>query len=450
MYFSRFNILSKLKDSGNYFIVNLLNGNADLLTAEEAADMMNGAASNRDELIEKGYLIEREKEDHEYRMKYLDFIDRRDSSEIQIFFVPTYACNFSCSYCYQNEYEVHGEDLTTDVIDAFYRFIDTEFSERPMYVTVFGGEPLLPGTSLKESIGRLIDEANRRNIDIALVTNGYYLDEYVDVLKRGSIREIQVTLDGTEAVHNGRRPLKGGGDTFGRVVGGIDRALEEGFTVNLRAVLDADNMDDLPRLARFAADRGWTCNPRFKTQLGRNYELHNCQKNPGGLYSRAAFYERLYDLLQAHPEIGEFHRPSFSLSRFLFDTGELPEPLFDACPACKTEWAFDYTGRIYPCTATVGKADELLGTFYPVKRRNEDRIRAWQERDVLSIPGCSDCDVQLSCGGGCGSVAKNRSGNILSPDCRPERELMEMGLSLYFEKGVFNVRENNVHKCCSV
>ena len=114
-------------------------------------------------------------------------------------------------------------------------------------------------------------------------------------------------------------------------------------------------------------------------------------------------------MAREHPELLEFHRPAFSLARFLWENGELPDPLFDACPGCKSEWAFDYTGRIYSCTAMVGKNGEELGTFYPEVTRNAARIDEWQARDVTTIPGCRDCAQQLACGGGCGAVAKNRT-----------------------------------------
>ena len=450
MYFSRFNVFSKIRNSDNYFIVNLLSGNADILEAGEAQKVLDGNIPNRQEFVDKGYLMEKDQEEHAYRMKYLDFLDKRDSGEIQLFFIPTYACNFSCSYCYQIEYDVEHEKLSPDVIDAFYRYVDTEFAGRDKYITVFGGEPLLPDHHSKESMGELIQGANSRGLDVAIVTNGYHLGEYLPILEKGSVREIQVTLDGVEDMHNSRRPLRNGKGTFGNIVHGVDLALEAGYTVNLRVVLDAENIDALTALARFASKKGWTDTSGFKTQLGRNYELHTCQYDGAKLFSRVAFYEKIYHLLQAHPDVGEFHRPAFSLSRFLFENGELPEPLFDSCPACKTEWAFDYTGRIYSCTATVGKRDECLGTFYPKVTKKEHIIQTWQERDVTSIPECTNCALQLSCGGGCGAVAKNKSGSILAPDCRPEKELMEMGISLYFEKGLFDGRENQVHQCCSI
>ncbi|MCG8571480.1 MAG: SPASM domain-containing protein, partial [Spirochaetes bacterium] len=126
----------------------------------------------------------------------------------------------------------------------------------------------------------------------------------------------------------------------------------------------------------------------------------------------------------------------FSISRYLFDNGEMPDPLFNSCPGCKTEWAFDYSGNIYSCTATVGKLGEELGTFYPDITRKDDIIDQWEERDVTSIPECKECSVQLACGGGCAAVAKNKTGNIISPDCRPITELLELGIAHYFKEEI--------------
>jgi len=58
------------------------------------------------ELTEKGYLIEESEESRLYRNRYLDFIDSRDKDEIQIFFVTNYSCNFACTYCYQDQYNI--------------------------------------------------------------------------------------------------------------------------------------------------------------------------------------------------------------------------------------------------------------------------------------------------------------------------------------------------------
>jgi uncharacterized protein len=440
--YSRFNIFSKIKNSDNYYIVNQLSGNADILSpgdAESLKRIRSNGSFDEDafstELIEKGYLSDEGADDKLYRSKYLDFIDSRDTDEIQLFFVTNYSCNFACTYCYQDQYTNPGKQLNNEVIDSFFTYIKKEFAGRSKYITVFGGEPLLNSPGQKESIGYLLKRAAEENLEISFVTNGYTLESYIEVFKNKRIREIQVTLDGTETVHDARRFLKGGNGTFIKIVKGIDACIENKITVNLRMVIDKENIESLPDFARFAIDKGWTKSPYFKTQIGRNYELHHCQSAPDKLFNRVSLFETIYELTRKHPHITEFYKPAYSITKFLFENGNLPDALFDSCPACKTEWAFDYTGQIYSCTATVGKADESLGSFYPEISVNRVKIAEWESRDIVSIPECKTCNLQLACGGGCGSVAKNRTGSVCSSDCRPITELLELGFSSYFENG---------------
>jgi uncharacterized protein len=428
---SRHNILSRLRDSEQWFVVNLLSGEADLLDAAEAEALRNADVAGHPEFLQKGYVVEPEEEQARFRQAYADFVDARATDEVQLFYVPGYACNFSCTYCYQDRYDNPPLADAAAVLEAFFRYVDTSFPGRRKYVTVFGGEPLLQAPASRDAMERLVAGTRERGLDLAVVTNGYHLAEYVPLLRQAKVREVQVTLDGVQAIHDQRRYLSGGQGTFAKVVAGIDACLAADLPVNLRVVLDRENLGALPALASFAAERGWTTHPRFKTQLGRNYELHHCQSERQRVYSRLELYQDLYALVREHPQVLQFHRPAYSVARFLADEGQLPEPLFDSCPGCKTEWAFDYTGRIYPCTATVGKAGEEVGTFYPEVALQAERVERWQDRDVLAIDKCKGCAVQLACGGGCAAVASNATGDLHGPDCRPVRELLELGLSLY-------------------
>jgi uncharacterized protein len=440
--YSKYNIFSKIRDSENYFIVNLLTGNADILNFEDAEKLSAVKNGNilsvdafSDELFAKGYLTEKEDENRLYRKRYLDFLDSRSKDEIQLFFVTNYSCNFACTYCYQDQYSNPKMELNNEVIDSFFNYIKNEFAGRDKYITVFGGEPLLNSPKQKASIEYLLKKAADEKLEISFVTNGYSLENYMDIFINKKIREIQVTLDGTEFVHDSRRFLKSGEGSFSQIVRGIDACLQNNIEVNLRMVIDKENIENLPDLAQFAINKGWTKSPYFKTQIGRNYELHHCQSAPGKLFSRVSLFETIFNLTKQYPHILEFYKPAYSITKFLSENGSLPDALFDSCPACKTEWAFDYTGQIYSCTATVGKSEESLGTFYPTVTTDKERIEQWESRDVTSIPECKECNMQLACGGGCGSVAKNNSGKVCSPDCRPITELLELGFSEYFEKG---------------
>ena len=224
MRFSRYNIFSKIRDSGNYFILNLLTGNADILSISDAEKLEAIRAGGipedtefESELQEKGYLADEAEEKSLFINRYLDFLDSRDKDEIQIFFVTNYSCNFACTYCYQDQYNNPSPEPGTEVTDAFFNYIKKEFAGRKKYITIFGGEPLLGNRKQKELISQILDKAKEARLEVSIVTNGYFLEEYAEMFSKADIREIQVTLDGTETIHNSRRFLKGGDGTFEKI-----------------------------------------------------------------------------------------------------------------------------------------------------------------------------------------------------------------------------------------
>ncbi len=210
MEYSKHNIFSKIAGSDDYFLVNPLSMQADILDPLEAQAYIENNTNRKEEYIQKGYLVNPGEEDRVFRKQYLKFIDERESDEVQLFFTPWYSCNFNCSYCFQDEYTNPHEHVSDKVIDAFYRYVDEKFANRKKYITLFGGEPFLISAAKKESIKKMIEGANQRKLDIAVVTNGYHILDYMDLIKTARIREIQVTVDGTRAVHDSRRMLKGG------------------------------------------------------------------------------------------------------------------------------------------------------------------------------------------------------------------------------------------------
>ncbi len=432
MQYSKHNIFSKIRGRDEWFLVNLLSGQADLLEKDVADVVATGSPPPEAfaaRFAEKGYWVEPAEEQRRYDTAYERFTAAAAREEIQLFYLLSYACNFTCDYCYQSGYDPERATDREAATDAFFAFVDKHFRGRRKYVTLFGGEPLLPGNH--EHVATIIKKLNARALGLAIVTNGYTLLDYLPLLKTAAIREVQVTLDGPPAMHDKRRPLGGGLPTFARIADGIDALLVAGIPVNLRTVLDRDNIAGLPELARIAKARGWVGHAKFKTQFGRNYELHYCQGNSGQLFDRLSMWEAVVETAKTHPEVLEYHRPALSISKYLFENGALPSGLFDSCPATKSEWAFDYTGRIYSCTATVGKEGEELGRFWPTETPLSDAAAEWSRRDVTTIPQCKTCALQLACGGGCGAVAKNATTRILSPDCRKPRELMELGFDLY-------------------
>ena len=179
---SAHNIVVPIADSEDYFIVNPLHKSADIISAEEL-QLLNNATDPQGEFAQRGYLVDATAEKRAFKMAYLDFTEQREEDEVQLFFVPNYSCNFACSYCYQEGYNPVQKVLNNDVVDAFFNYINAEFAGRRKYITVFGGEPLLPGDNQRNMLTHLISRANASKLDLAFVTNGYTLASYVDLLK---------------------------------------------------------------------------------------------------------------------------------------------------------------------------------------------------------------------------------------------------------------------------
>ena len=217
MELSKYTIFSKLKDSKNWFILNLLTGEADILDESTGTSIQRGEFPDPEPYRQKGYIMDPHEETKLFKTRYLDFKEQQEKSETQIFYVPTYQCNFACTYCYQESYENPPREQQLAVMDSFFSYLDNNFAGKPFYVTLFGGEPLLPDKLTQEYISYFLDEADKRSISLAIVTNGYSLDSYLDRLKKSNIREIQITLDGVGELHDIRRPLKGGQATLKRL-----------------------------------------------------------------------------------------------------------------------------------------------------------------------------------------------------------------------------------------
>ncbi len=441
------NIIVKIQNlnTSEYAILNPISGSFDLMDQSEynlLQKMMEGEVPDKDfssYILERGYAFKNQEDQNTAINKaYREFKDEVAESQVQLMLVPTYGCNLACTYCFQHGIEGRPTLITKEIVDTFFDYARKNFSQgtHKPFITLFGGEPLVNSPAQRSIIQYIVDKCADEDYKLSAVTNGYDFIEYIDILKKVKIKEIQFTLDGSKDIHDNRRATANKKGTFDRIVAGIEAAVNNKMPVNLRSVVDTENVKDIVNLAEFLDKKGWLDLPPefFKTQIGRNYELFDCYAKPQHLMTQVELWGEFASLSKVYPVLAKFHRPDFKGIRHLVDTGEMYMASFDTCPACKTEWVFDLYGNIYGCTASCGREEYLLGTFWPEVNLNAAAINTWQKRDVKSIPKCRDCKYDVICGGGCGVVAANQnSGNILSPDCRPIQELMEIGINHYID-----------------
>jgi len=446
MRLSRSTLIAPIPGRGQALLVQPLTGQVAIVGEAEARALEGLAAGGalpaalpEETLREARFVVDSDDDDRALLAEaWADFAAEAEQTPTQLVVVPTFGCNLSCTYCYQEVFDPAARGLVSPaVIEAFFAYVDrTHADESPRpYLTLFGGEPLVDTPAHHDRLGRYLDGALARGMKVATVTNGYDLEAFVPALSRGGVKEVQVTLDGPAAIHDARRPHGSGRGTFDRIVRGVDALVGAKVPVNLRVVADRDNLPSLPALARLADERGWLDLPesRFKTQVGRNYELFGCasRQQRGALFDRVELWTEFARLAEAEPVLRKLHRPRLHGARHLAETGEFPVPSFDACPAAKKEWAFAPDGGLYGCTATVGNPRYRLGSFHPEIVRDEAAIAPWQARSTATIAACRDCSAAAVCGGGCAALADAHGHGVTGPDCRPVKELLGLGARYY-------------------
>lgn len=153
----------------------------------------------------------------------------------------THACNLRCAHCYQEEYQSHmpREELFR-ALDQFGELLAGQDVQGQINLT--GGEPLL-----HPDFFPLAEEIRRRGYRLGVLTNGTLIDGDTAARLAGlSPVFVQVSLDGTEAVHDGIR----GAGSFARAVGGIDALKRRGVKVLVSFTAQRDNAGELAALAR--------------------------------------------------------------------------------------------------------------------------------------------------------------------------------------------------------
>ena len=171
-------------------------------------------------------------------------LDRLDRSLRDLRISVTDRCNFRCTYCMPEEkYHRNFQFLKTDERLDFAEIVRlaglfTAAGVRKLRIT--GGEPLL-----RPALGDLIGDlrALPHIEEIALTTNGILLGQHAAGLKAAGLDRVTVSLDSLD--DEVFQAMSGGRGGLGRVLDGIDAALEADLTpLKINAVVQRGVNDD--------------------------------------------------------------------------------------------------------------------------------------------------------------------------------------------------------------
>ncbi len=163
----------------------------------------------------------------------------------------TERCNFRCQYCMPEKpfSWVPKENLLT--FEELFIFVKVGIDEGIRKIRITGGEPLLR-QDLDKFIKMISDY--RSDLDLALTTNGFLLEECAKSLRDAGLKRINVSLD---TLKDDVAYKIAGKDVLKKVKKGIEKALEVGLGVKVNNVpLKGINDGEIVEVLEYCKDRG--------------------------------------------------------------------------------------------------------------------------------------------------------------------------------------------------
>lgn len=162
----------------------------------------------------------------------------------------TQKCNFRCLYCMPKipfDY-VPKENLLS--FEELFLFVKAAIDEGIFKIRISGGEPLLRRDL--STFVRMIHNY-KKDIDLAITSNGFLLKDYAKDLKEAGLKRINISLDTLDAK---KAKILAQKDVLDSVLAGIKEALKCGLKVKFNTVVLKDfNDNELIKLLEFAKSK---------------------------------------------------------------------------------------------------------------------------------------------------------------------------------------------------
>ena len=175
---------------------------------------------------------------------------------LNITLVTTMKCNFNCPYCFETH---DGVKMSLEIQDKVFELIKHALmasGSKNLYITWYGGEPLLAIDVIENLSKKIIDYTKEKNINYnsGIITNGYLLNqEKINILENNNVSNIQITLDGLEENHNKTRCLIDGTSTFNKIIDNLYNIKFKG-RINIRNNIHENNFQDSKKLQEIILD----------------------------------------------------------------------------------------------------------------------------------------------------------------------------------------------------
>ncbi|NSL52537.1 radical SAM/SPASM domain-containing protein [Calidifontibacillus erzurumensis] len=433
---SRFNAMSQA-DNGELILYNSYTGAIATFTPEEKPIILSalkreGVSGELSDtllpLVDSGFLVP-DDVDEDARARFLhQSLHRTDTMHLIV--MPTEACNFRCTYCYQT---FPRGNMNPEVQEGLKQFIAQKANSlQHLSISWFGGEPMLAFDIIGELSESILETTAKHNINYSaeMTTNGYFLTlEKFRALLNWHVRRFMITIDGMKEFHDARRFLTGGGGTFDTIIGNlkaikaeIDK--DEDFEIYIRINFDEDNLDNVKPFIDYLADL-FGNDRRFQTfcrPVGRWGGEHD-----GDL--------PICDHRVAETKIWEF--TEYGMDKGLPMSSIVESaimPTGSVCYAAKPHsFVIGANGQLYKCTCSLNEDFNHVGRLLPDGSMDidYDKVAFWVTGGEDKDANCQACFFRPACQGNHCPLYRVRTGKR---PCTFEKKKIKQVLRLIWKQ----------------
>lgn len=414
----------KLDKDNKYMLIHGYTGAIDLVNEEiatkliqhEIIDNKTFPLAIQQKLEKRGYVtVKSKEEEYDYVARIAHALHKKHEILQKTFtWIITYNCNFRCPYCFENRAFKDSMDFisfTQERVDKTFNAmneIEPRMQLQNKVITLYGGEPLLKEN--KAIIKYIVNEGKARGYKFYAITNGYDLENYVDLLAPDLIYKIQITIDGTKELHNQKRKHFQDKNSFDKIISNIQLVLRMNLDIKIaiRVNIDNKNMDDFIELKKYFMKIGCLNHDNFKIYtalISDNESISNQEKEDLSIISTK-------DYIDKHAKMGTISSCNGydaiynNIYNAIINKKAIPLKA-TYCSSQAGGHVFSPYGEIYPCWEVVGNKNYEIGSLKNNSIQwNESELHKWRSHDI-STSTCKYCKYALLCGGGCLALKNN-------------------------------------------
>ena len=314
----------------------------------------------------------------------------------------TTRCNLACRYCYAGDHSGPGQTIPLEIGQAAIATTAAYCKKRGVKTLSLGfhggGEPTEAWNELVAFVeyAKAVCDEQGLKLDVGVATNGCLTDEKAEWLAK-NVSSINLSLDGPPDIQNRNRPMRGGGESSGRILAFLKRLEQAGVPYGVQSTVTSETVDRMPEIVRYLATHTKANLIKFEPACTCGRFLEHGDEVPDPTAFTRFFNQAFDEGWQCGARVAFSGVRIFAgvLSTFC---GAFCEP-FAVTPDGNVSACFEvYDAKSkYADTFLIGAYDSASGGFV----MDETKLARLRTRTVANLTACRDCFCKYMCAGDC-------------------------------------------------